>query len=66
MFLEVFSYDIYVVHPNSEIDFGIDTPLHTLLISIPSYRMASAKMKEFKDQFKVLLGKSFIQQSFSS
>lgn len=36
------------------------------MISIPSYRMAPAKLKELKDQLKDILEKVFIRPSISS
>ncbi|WMV08441.1 hypothetical protein MTR67_001826 [Solanum verrucosum] len=49
------------VPPKREIDFGIDLPPNTKLISIPTYKMAPAELKELKD----LLDKGLIRPSIS-
>ena len=46
---------IFSIPPKWEIDFGINLLPDTNPISIPPYRMASAKFKELKDQLKDLL-----------
>ncbi|XP_070050918.1 uncharacterized protein [Nicotiana tomentosiformis] len=46
-----------------EIEFAIDLLPDTHPISIPSYRMAPAKLKELKEQLKDLLEKGFIRPS---
>ena len=51
--------------PEMEIDFGIDLLPNTQPISIPPYRMASAELKESKEQFEDLLDKGFIRPSIS-
>ncbi|WMV29843.1 hypothetical protein MTR67_023228 [Solanum verrucosum] len=63
---KVFPDDLPGIPPEQEIEFGIDLMMDTLPISIPPYRMASAKLKELKTQLKELLYKGFIQQSISS
>lgn len=62
-FPEVFPNDLPGVSPNRKIDFRIDILLYTSPISIPSYRISSAKFKELKDQLKYLLDKGFTHRS---
>ena len=64
-FLDVFLEDLSGVPPIREIHFGIDLKPDTKPISIPSYRMAPAKLKELKLQLKDLTDKGFIQPSIS-
>ncbi|KAH0679464.1 hypothetical protein KY284_020549 [Solanum tuberosum] len=64
-FPEVFPDDLPGVPPEREIDFGIDIIPDTRPISIPSYRMAPAELKELKEQLKDLLDKGFIRPSVS-
>ena len=54
-FLEVFPNDLPGITSEREIDFGIDLLLERNLISIPTYRMASAELKKLKAQHKDLL-----------
>ncbi|TMX04501.1 hypothetical protein EJD97_007966 [Solanum chilense] len=54
-FQEVFPEDLHGVHPEIEINFGIDLIPNTQPISIPPYRMAPAELKEFKEKLKDLL-----------
>ena len=51
-FLDVFPQDLPGVPPLRDIDFFIDLKPNTKPISIPSYRMALAELKELKLQFK--------------
>ncbi|XP_069147009.1 uncharacterized protein [Solanum lycopersicum] len=53
------------VPPDRDIDFSIDLEPGTKPISIPPYRMASAELKELKDQLQDLLSKGFIRPSVS-
>ncbi|KAH0773846.1 hypothetical protein KY290_010983 [Solanum tuberosum] len=64
-FLDVFPNELPGIPPEQEIDFAIDMLPGTQLISIPPYRMASAELKELKDQLKDLLDKGFIRPSAS-
>ena len=54
-FLEVFPNDLPGITSEREIDFGIDLILERNLISIPTYRMATAELKKLKAQHKDLL-----------
>ncbi|KAH0649063.1 hypothetical protein KY285_034311 [Solanum tuberosum] len=63
--LDVFPQDLPGVPPEREIDLGIDLLPDTQPISIPSYRMAPAELKELKEQLKDLLEKRFIRPSHS-
>ncbi|KAH0636267.1 hypothetical protein KY290_036703 [Solanum tuberosum] len=62
---EVFPDELPDISPELEVDFGIDLLPNTQAISIPSYRMALAELKELKEQLKDLLEKGFIQPSIS-
>ncbi|XP_075101689.1 uncharacterized protein LOC142177123 [Nicotiana tabacum] len=62
-FPEVFPEDLPGVPPDREI--GIDLLHDTKPISIPSYRMAPAELKDLKVQLKDLLDKGFIRPSVS-
>ena len=53
------------VPPPRAIDFGIDLKPNTKPISIPTYTMAPAELKELKMQLKDLTNKGFIQPSIS-
>ncbi|WMV41008.1 hypothetical protein MTR67_034393 [Solanum verrucosum] len=64
-FLEVFPGDLPGVPLEREIDFGIDLLPDTQPISIPSFRMAPAELKEWKEQLKDLLDKGFIRPNIS-
>ena len=59
----MFPKDLPGVPPEREINFGIDLLKDTQPISIPSYKMAPAKLKEFKEQLKDLLDKGLIRSS---
>ncbi|KAH0743273.1 hypothetical protein KY290_031266 [Solanum tuberosum] len=60
-FPKVFPENLLGVPPEMEIDFGIDFLPDTQPISIPSYKMALAELKELKEHLKDLLDKSFIR-----
>ena len=49
-FLDVFLEDLPRLPPNRELEFGIDLLPRSAPIFIPSYRMASAELKELKIQ----------------
>ena len=64
-FPDVFPDDIAGLHPKKEVEFTIDLILGTEPISIPSYRMASAELRELKARLEELLSKGFIRPSIS-
>ncbi|XP_070049019.1 uncharacterized protein [Nicotiana tomentosiformis] len=64
-FPDIFPDELPGVPPDREIDFGIDMIPGTEPISIPLYRMASAELKELKEQLGDLLEKGFIRPSVS-
>ncbi|XP_015084222.1 uncharacterized protein LOC107027624 [Solanum pennellii] len=64
-FSEVFPTDLPGLPPDRDIDFCIDVEPGTRPISIPSYRMAPAELKELKGQLQDLLSKGFIRPSVS-
>ena len=64
-FQNAFPNDLHGVHPPPEIDLCIDLEPDTKPISIPSYRIAPAELKELKLQLKDLTNKYFIQRSIS-
>ena len=64
-FQDVFPDDLPGFPFPREIDFGIVLDPNTKLISIPPYRLALAKLKDFKLQLKDLTDKGFIQPSIS-
>lgn len=64
-FPDVFSEDLPRAPPYREINFGIDVFPYTQPISIPPRRMASAELKELKEQLRPLLEKVFIRSSLS-
>ena len=64
-FAFVFPDDLPGVPPLQEIDFDIDLEPDIKPISIPSYRMAPAKLKELKLQLKDLTDNGFIEPSIS-
>nr|XP_025887986.1 uncharacterized protein LOC112941861 [Solanum lycopersicum] len=61
-FLDVFLSDIPGVPPNRDIDLAIDLEPGTKPISIPTYRMAPAELKELKDQLQDLLNLTFEEE----
>ncbi|XP_070004778.1 uncharacterized protein [Nicotiana sylvestris] len=64
-FLDIFPDEFPRIPPDREIYFGIDVMPSMQPISIPPYRMASAELRELKEQLKDLLEKGFIQPSVS-
>ena len=64
-FLDVFPEKLPRLPLDREIEFGIDVPLGTQLISIPPYRIAPLELKELKTQLQDLLDKGFIRPSTS-
>ena len=64
-FLEVNPGDMPKIPPKWKTDFKHDLLSDTLPISIPSYRMALAELKELKVQLKDFLDKGFIQPNIS-
>ncbi|XP_070033094.1 uncharacterized protein [Nicotiana tomentosiformis] len=58
---DVFPADFPGMLPDRDIDSGIELSMGTQSISIPSYRMTPAKLKELKDQLQDLLDKGFIR-----
>lgn len=63
--LDVFLEELLGLPLEGEIYFGIDVVPGTQPISIPSYRMVPAELKELKEQLQDLLDKGFIQPSSS-
>ena len=63
--LDVFPDELPGLPPHREIEFCIDVVSDTTLISMPSYRMACAELKELKEQLQELLNKGFIRPSTS-
>ncbi|XP_070058106.1 uncharacterized protein [Nicotiana tomentosiformis] len=55
----------YRVWPDRDIDFCISLVPDTQSISIPSYHMAPAELRELKEQLQELFAKGFIQPSVS-
>ena len=64
-FPDVFPDDISSLPPDREVEFTIDLIPGTEPISIPSYRMAPAELRELKAQLEELLSKGFIRSSIS-
>ena len=60
-FPEVLPDDLTKILLKREIDFGIDLIPNTKHISIPTYGMTPAELKELKSQLKDFLDKGFIQ-----
>ncbi|XP_057969387.1 uncharacterized protein LOC131158533 [Malania oleifera] len=65
-FLDVFPEDLPGLPPDREVEFTIELTPGTAPISKASYRMAPAKLREFKEQLHELLDKGYIQSSVSS
>ncbi|XP_075095134.1 uncharacterized protein LOC142173443 [Nicotiana tabacum] len=59
-FPEVFPYELPSIPYEREIEFDIDVPPDTQVISISSYRTTHVELKELKAKLKDLLEKSFI------
>ncbi|XP_070029054.1 uncharacterized protein [Nicotiana sylvestris] len=64
-FPTVFPDELPGIPPEREIDFAIDLLPDMQPISIPSYKMATAELRELKEQLKDLLDKGFIRSSTS-
>ena len=64
-FPDVFPDDIAGLPPEREVEFTIDLISGTEPVSIPSYRMAPAELRELKAQLEELLSKGFIRPSIS-
>ncbi|XP_070054249.1 uncharacterized protein [Nicotiana tomentosiformis] len=64
-FSKVFPNELPGIPPDRKIDFGIDVMPDTQPISIPSCIMASAELKELKEQLRDFLEKGFIRSSVS-
>ncbi|XP_052206818.1 uncharacterized protein LOC127811150 [Diospyros lotus] len=64
-FPDVFPEDLPGLPPYREIELAIDVLPGIDPISIPSYRMAPAELRELKSQLQDLLDKGFIQLSMS-
>ena len=64
-FSNVFPEDLSELTPDQELEFGIELWPGSTLIFIPSYRIASAELKELKTQLQDLVDKGFIRQSVS-
>ncbi|XP_052193780.1 uncharacterized protein LOC127802126 [Diospyros lotus] len=62
---EVFPEELPGLPPQREIEFLIDLVPGTQPISIPPYKMASAEMRELKEQLQDLTNKGFIRPSVS-
>ena len=64
-FFDVFPEDLPGLPPDREIEFEIELAPGTEPISIASYRMAPAELKELKVQMEELLSKGFVKTSTS-
>ena len=64
-FLDVFPDYLPGLPPEREIDFPIDFVPGTTHISLPTYRMAPAELKELKTQLQELVDRGFIKPSIS-
>lgn len=62
-FADVFPEELLRLPPDREIEFNIDVAPGTQPISIPTYKMAPAELKELKEQLQDLLDKGFIRPS---
>ena len=65
-FPDIFPDELPGLPPHREIEFYIDVVSDTASISMPPYRMATAELKELKEQLQYLLDKGFIRHSTSS
>ena len=63
--LDVFPKELPGLPPHSEIEFYIDVVSDIAPTSMSPYRMASAKLRELKEQLQKLLDKGFIRPSTS-
>ncbi|KAG8493037.1 hypothetical protein CXB51_010357 [Gossypium anomalum] len=64
-FADIFPEELPGLPPVREVEFGIDLIPGTAPISIASYRMAPAELKELKSQLQELTDKGFVRPSFS-
>lgn len=64
-FPNVFPDELLGLPPSSEIDFQIELNPGTALISKAPYRLASAELKELKEQLQEFLEKGLIRPSVS-
>ncbi|XP_073314729.1 uncharacterized protein [Primulina huaijiensis] len=64
-FPNVFPEDVSGIPPNREVEFSIELMSSTIPISKAPYRLASAEIKELKDQIQESLNKGFIRHSCS-
>ena len=64
-FFDVFPEDLPGLPPDREIEFEIELAPSTEPISIASYRMAPAELKELKVKMEELLSKGFVKTSTS-
>jgi len=64
-FEDVFLEKVPRLPPNRDVEFSIDLVPGTGLVSMAPYRMAPAKLVEFKSQIEELLRKQFIRPSAS-
>ena len=64
-FFDVFPEDLPGLPPDREIEFEIELAPGTKPISIASYWMAPAELKELKVQMEELLSKGFVKMSTS-
>ena len=64
-FLDVFLDDLPGLPPDREMEFTINLIPDTDPISLASYHMAHAELKELKTQLQQLVNKGFIQPSIS-
>ena len=53
-FQDVFPENLLGLPPDRELEFGIELLPSSTPVSIPSYRMASTKLKELKTQLQLL------------
>ena len=60
-FLDIFPEGLSGLPPHREIEFCIDVVSDTAPISMQPYRMATADLKELKEQLQELLDKGFIR-----
>lgn len=64
-FSDVFLEDLPKISINQEVEFTIDLLPSTNHISLPSYRVNLAELREPKAQFQELVNKRFIQPNTS-
>ncbi|XP_058775460.1 uncharacterized protein LOC131649719 [Vicia villosa] len=64
-FPDVFSEDVTSLPPEREVEFSIELVPGTPPVSIASYRMSPAELRELKSQLEELLAKHFIRPNVS-